>query len=128
MNCPKCDGEIELDLIDGRTRQRCKDYRKRLFIRAGESGNSAKVALTREAIMKVVDEGGALSIPQICRLRVRHFTDGVALGSDDFVSKIYNQFKDQFENNKRTSVRRINLPGEIGELSIMRNLRADALG
>ncbi|MDA7916481.1 transposase [Verrucomicrobia bacterium] len=103
------------------------DYRKRLFIRAGESGNSAKVALSREAIMKVVAEGGALSIPQICRLRVRHFTDGVALGSDDFVSKIYNEFKDRFGDNKRTSVRRINLPGKIGEMSTLRNLRTDAL-
>ncbi len=53
-------------------------YRKILF-GIGEA-NATRAGLSREAVAKIWVAGGKLSLPQLLRCRVRHFTDGMAVG------------------------------------------------
>ncbi len=88
------------------------DYRTQLFVTSGESGRSDKVVLSRDEIKKVVDEGGKLSTPELLRLRIRYLTDGAALGSQSFIAKIFETFRDRFSDKRQTGprpVRRLNL-------------------
>ncbi|MBM3882729.1 MAG: hypothetical protein FJ387_23905, partial [Verrucomicrobia bacterium] len=64
-------------------------YRQRLFVRGGVSGSSGKAALSREQIRRVLQKGGELSAGEVLRLRIRHMTVGVVLGSKGFVDAVW---------------------------------------
>ena len=68
-------------LRPGAWRDQAAEYRAFLFGAAGRSTHSSKRTLNQEAIEKVGREGGELSLPELLRLKVRYFTDGVVLGS-----------------------------------------------
>jgi putative transposase len=101
------------------------EYRQALFVKSGVSGHSAKAVLDREAIKKVVDEGGHLALAEVLRLRVRYFSDGVALGSREFVDSIREEFKERFGAKRRTGARTIGKGGAIPGVFAMRDLRGD---
>ncbi|MFM2176115.1 MAG: hypothetical protein RL015_213, partial [Verrucomicrobiota bacterium] len=44
---------------------------------------------------------------ELVRLRVRYFTDGVILGSKDFVESLFNENRDHFSPKRKSSARRI---------------------
>ena len=63
---------------------------------------------------------------QVLRLRVRHLTDGVILGSKEFVDAMHREFRGRFGPNRKTGARPIRcvpLPG----LSALRDLRLDTV-
>jgi putative transposase len=95
-------------------------YRRLLYSRgvrtAGKGGFSV------EAIEKVLDEGGALSRGDLLRCRVRYFSDGVVLGSQEFVEDIYSQYRDEFGRKRKTGARAMR-HGDWGGLCTMRDLR-----
>lgn len=103
------------------------EYRMSLFVTAGTSGRSDRVALERDAILAELKRGGALSLSQVLRLRVRHLTDGVVLGSRDFVNQVFTQHRIKF-GAKRTNgarpIRAVPLP----DLSVLRDLRVRTVG
>ena len=65
------------------------EYRLNLFTTGGVAGHSEKKIIDRDAIRAELARGGHLSLPEILRLRVRHLTAGVAIGSKDFVNQIF---------------------------------------
>ena len=80
-------------------------YRKVLF-GIGEE-NSARAGLSREAVAKVWREGGKLSLQQLLRCQVRYFTDGLALGSRDFVERVFQARRGLFSDSRQSGARRL---------------------
>ena len=102
-------------------------YRIRLFVGGGMAHQSGKVVLDREKIKEVIAQGGELSLGQVLRLRVRHMSDGVALGSRAFVNEVFARYRDRFGPKRKDGARPIRALKAFG-LTALRNLRVRALG
>jgi len=103
-------------------------YRRRLFVRGGVSGSSGKVALSRQQIARVLEKGGELSLGEVLRLRIRHMTDGVVLGSKGFVDEVWLAHRERFGAKRRSGARRIRGGGAaLAELTALRDLRVRAV-
>lgn len=104
-------------------RQVAINYREHLFIKAGTSGQENKMALDRETILREIRKGSKLSQATLLRLRVRYMTDGVALGSAEFVNELYNEYRDRFGRKRSSGAR--SLPTGLAQLgfSSLRDLR-----
>ena len=101
-------------------------YRMRLFVTGGGVHQYGKVELSREAIREVLAQGGQLSVAEVLRLRVRHMSDGVALGSRAFVEEVFAQNREKFGAKRKTGARPIKALSAIG-LTSLRDLRVRAL-
>ncbi|MGV3662597.1 MAG: transposase [Prosthecobacter sp.] len=92
------------------------DARKENVVRAGVSV---------EKVRAVLAERGKLSPGELVRLRVRYFTDGLALGSREFVEEVFAANRELFGPRRKDGARRI---GESqAELYSMRRLRLKAV-
>jgi len=103
------------------------EYRKGLLLRSAESGHSKKKALDREAILAALRDGGQLRPGEVLRLRIRHLSDGVVLGSKGFVDEVFERYRERFGPNRRSGarpIRAVPLPG----LMSLRDLRVDTVG
>ena len=105
--------------------QGAKAYRMRLFVGAGASGKSGKAVLEREKIKEVVGKGGELSMGEVLRLRIRHMTDGVALGTSGFVNEIFALHREKFGKRRQDGARPIRALAKQG-LKALRDLRVNA--
>ena len=101
-------------------------YRMQLYVVGGRPGASGKVAMEREEIKKVLAEGGELEMGQVLRLRIRHFSDGLALGTEAFVEEVFQKYRGKFGARRKSGARRIRgVP--MGELRVLRDLRVNAV-
>ena len=103
------------------------EYRTALLVRSGESGHSKKQALDRETIRAALRKGGQLSAGEVLRLRIRHLSDGVVLGSKEFVDAVFERYRERFGPRRRNGarpIRAVPLPG----LMALRDLRVDVVG
>ena len=102
-------------------------YRRLLFVTAGSANASDKQVLDPDTIRAELARGGELGGGQVLRLRIRHFSDGVVLGSREFVDQQFMRFRDRFSPKRKDGARPIRgvpLPG----ISVLRDLRVDAIG
>ena len=104
------------------------EYRKLLFVRSGVSGRSDKATLDRDAIKRVIDEGGELALAEVLRIRIRYFSDGVALGSREFVNGVFAEFRDRFGERRKTGARDLKGIRALSSLKSMRNLQMAPFG
>ena len=102
-------------------------YRMRLFVRGGTTHQSGKVTLDKEKIKAVIEQGGELSLAEVLRLRVRHMSDGVALGSRAFVDEVFTLHREKFGAKRKDGARPIRALASIG-MTALRDLRVRALG
>ena len=110
----------------GAWKQAAAAYRQRLFVGAGRAGGSGKAMLDREQILRVLAQGGELSPAQLLRLRIRHLTDGVVLGSKGFVNEVFVLHREKFGPKRRDGARPIRgVP--LAGLSVLRDLRVNAV-
>ena len=75
---------------------------------------------------RVLKEGGELSRGEILRLRLRHMTDGVVLGSKAFVNEMFALHREKFGAKRQTGARPIRGVALEG-LSVLRDLRVRAV-
>ena len=61
------------------------------------------------------------------RLRVRHMSDGVALGTREFVNEVFARHREMFGPKRKDGARPIRALASFG-LTALRNLRVRALG
>lgn len=99
------------------------EYRMRLFIRAGTTHQSGKATLSPDKIREVMQQGGQLSLGEICRLRLRHLTDGLAFGTQEFVNEVFTIHREKFSPKRQTGARPLP-PFATLRLNTLRNLRA----
>lgn len=95
-------------------------YREQLYV-AGEESPQRKGFPARE-VRRVLEAGGELSAAQALRCRVRYFSDGVALGSREYVESVFRAHRDCFGAKRRSGARPMRL-ADWGGLCTARALR-----
>jgi putative transposase len=105
-----------------------REYREVLLVTSGTAGRSGKVVLDPQEIRRELKREGALTLGQALRLRVRYFTDGVVLGSRNYVNGIFTEYRDRFGPRRKSGARRLRGLGALGDLATMRDLRVDVVG
>jgi hypothetical protein len=70
-----------------------------------ESGLPIQKGLTVEKVAQVVKERGKLPLHEVLRCRVRYFSDGVAIGSKEFVNEIFRLHRDNFGAKRKDGAR-----------------------
>jgi putative transposase len=94
-----------------------KDAQNENVVRRGVSADSARAVLA---------ERGRLSPAELVRLRVRYFTDGVALGSWEFVEGIFEAQREMFGPRRKAGAQRLTESAE--PFYTLRRLRVRPLG
>jgi putative transposase len=77
-------------------------------------------------VKKKLEGGGKVSVGEMVRLRVRHFTDGLVIGGREFVEEFFNQNRGGFGEKRKSGARKVR--GCEGGLYSMRDLRVRGLG
>jgi len=104
-----------------------REYRKYLYIQgqqksAGPDSKRLRPGFSVEQVKKVLETGGRLPRHEILRCRVRYFSDGLVLGSKEFVESTFGRYRDQFGLKRKTGARAMKYAQWDG-LSTMRDLR-----
>lgn len=86
---------------------RCLIFSNGIEIKDAQNENVVRHGVTTEAARKTLAEKGQLSPAELVRLRVRYFTDGVILGSKEFVESLFNENRDHFSPKRKSGARRI---------------------
>ncbi|MCX6856765.1 MAG: transposase [Verrucomicrobia bacterium] len=117
--------------VDGWENGGAEAYRCLLFSSGVEVMDAQNVKVVRKGVTadearQVLKEKGKLSSMELVRLRVRYFSDGLVLGSQEFVESIFTENRARFGSKRKTGARR--LKGGDGALFSMRDLRKNSLG
>ena len=106
-------------------------YRRCLYTEGVESelderkGRKGRKGISRAEVAVVLAGKGKLSEAQMLQCRVRHFTEGMAIGGESFVEGVFALARDRFGANRRTGARKIRRAET--ELRSLRDLGKDAL-
>jgi len=112
-------------------------YRRLLLgtgIEAGEEVKGSKSrqgrkyrrrGMNRAKALAELRDGKTLSKADLLRCRVRYFSDGLVLGSRDFVEKVFHEKREWFGPKRKSGAR--GLPVEGGHLYSLRDLKVRAL-
>ncbi|MBP7947812.1 MAG: hypothetical protein KA191_17355 [Verrucomicrobia bacterium] len=57
-----------------------------------------------------------------------YFSDGVVLGSRNYVNEVFREFRDRFGARRRDGARPMRGLGALGELATMRDLKVNVVG
>jgi REP element-mobilizing transposase RayT len=91
---------------DWRMVQRC--YRKWIYAAGDRSkGAKNKQPFRRKDVKRVWEEDGELTPFELMHCKVRYFSDGVALGSREFVEGLYEARREQFSPRRKSGARAI---------------------
>ena len=106
-------------------------YRKYLYVHGeekglGEDGRAKKAGFSRRTVREVLAQGGRLKPAEVLRCRVRYFSDGVVLGSREFVNEVFDKHRDEFGVKRKTGARELKR-GHWGGLCTMRDLRLEVV-
>jgi putative transposase len=96
-------------------------YREILF--AGGEPAKGRRGPSRKNAARVLAEGGELSEGDLLRCRVRHLSDGLVFGSEEFVNKVFILSRGYFGPSRKTGARK--LRGVRTKLRSMRDLQRD---
>ncbi|MCX6854245.1 MAG: transposase [Verrucomicrobia bacterium] len=115
--------------VDGWDKTGAEAYRCLLFssgveVKDAQNVNVMRRGVTADEARKVLKEKGKLSSMELVRLRVRYFSDGLVLGSKEFVEGIFTENRDQFGPKRKNGARRIK---ETGALFSMCQLKKRAI-
>jgi hypothetical protein len=92
----------------------------------GAKGEIKKRGFSREEVKKVVEEGGKLPLSDALRCRVRYFTDGVVLGSQEYVEEVFRKHRGEFGVKRKTGARNMRWADWQG-LCTIRDLRQEVV-
>ncbi len=94
-------------------------YRQGLFLGEGKP-------FSREQVLQVLRTGGQLSRGELLRCRVRYFSDGMVLGSREYVETVFEGRRDLFGSKRKTGARKV--PGGVwDDLCSMRDLQKKSI-
>jgi putative transposase len=93
---------------------------------AGQNGERGRRGMSKERVQDVIEKNGKLSRYEMLRCRVRYFTDGVALGTKEFVDTVFTSERQRFGAKRKTGPRRLKHV-DAGDLRTLRALRVDVI-
>lgn len=99
-------------------------YRQQMMVKGAVSGSAEKAVIDRAAVAKAVARGGKLEPGQVLQLRLRHLSEGLALGSKAFVEEIFVQYRKHFGPHRKNGARRVRWSPFEG-LCSLRDLKID---
>ena len=85
-------------------------------------GHAIRAGFSRAKALEVWKRGGELSLPQVLRCRVRYFSDGVVVGAQPFVERLFERNRSLFGPRRKSGSRTMK-GAEWGELRVIRDLR-----
>lgn len=91
-----------------------------------ENAKVIRLGFAADETEKVLARQGALSWPVLARCRIRHFTDGVAIGSRTFVEQVFERYRPNFGPRRVDGARRIPPLSANPRLMNLRDLGAGA--
>jgi hypothetical protein len=103
-------------------------YRQVLMVTSGSSGSAGKVSRDPKVLRRELQRGGQLPLGEVLRLRVRYFSDGVVLGSREYVNAVFAEFRERFGPKRRTGARPMRSVAGLGAWSTVRDLQVDVVG
>ena len=110
-------------------REVAAEYRKILYTDGEESPRDAakgRAGIPKRKVEEVLAKGGRLSEAEMIRQRVRHFSDGLAIGGEGFVEGVFRLARGYFGARRKTGARRIRQAET--PLRAMRDLGKKAIG
>ena len=120
-----------LGVQEANWRQHAAAYRKHLYMqgraRPATEKSAGRPGFTDQAIEKVLKEKGKLTLAQGLHCRVRYFSDGLVLGSKEFVEDLFEQYREEFSLKRKTGARPMKYADWQG-LCTMRDLRLRVMG
>ncbi len=106
-------------------KEAARAYRELLLVKSERAGRSGKEELSAEVIRKSLEREGELSLGEVLRLRVRYFSDGVVLGSRNYVNEVFMEFRERFGPRRKSGARRMRGPAALSKFFSLRDLRLD---
>ncbi len=92
-----------------------------------QTGASGRLGMTREQVENVLARGGELSVPDILMCKVRYLTDGAAIGSSEFLERVFEENRERFGENRRQAGKTMR-GSDWGGLQVLRGLRRKVFG
>lgn len=113
--------------VEGEWGDIAEHYRRFLYLTGeertvDEEGRPVKRGFTPEEVQAVLDADGKLTFGQALRCRVRYFTDGVVLGTREYVEDVFKRHRDYFGAERKCGARPMT-GAEWGGLHTVRRLR-----
>jgi len=105
---------------------RCLLYSSGVEIKDAQNETVVRQGVTPEEAREVLQSGGKLSVKELVRLRVRYFSDGLVLGSKEFVEGVFQENRNKFGPKRKDGARRVS--ESAGEMFALRRLRKKAVG
>jgi putative transposase len=105
---------------------RCLLHAEGREVKDAQNEKVVERGITVESARAVLAAGGKLSAAVLVRLRVRYFSDGVILGSKEFVEGIFDTQREQFSPKRKHGSRRIS--ESAAPFYTLRQLRIQPLG
>jgi putative transposase len=98
----------------------------RVYVHVRGEQNEASTGFAREKVKQVLEEKGTLSQAEVLRCRVRYFSDGVVLGSRDFVERMFSEHRSFFGPKRKTGARPLR-SATLGDVFTARDLRLEPI-
>ena len=86
---------------------RCLLFANGVEIRDAQNRKVMRRGVTADEARQVLKEKGKLSTAEMVRLRVRYFSDGLVLGSKEFVESVFTENREKFGPKRRDGARRV---------------------
>ena len=86
---------------------RCLLFANGVEIRDAQNRKVVRRGVTADEARQVLKEKGKLSTAEMVRLRVRYFSDGLVLGSKEFVESVFTENREKFGPKRRDGARRV---------------------
>ncbi len=104
---------------------RCLLFSSGIEIKDAQNENVVRKGVTADEARQALKETGKLSSAEMVRLRVRYFSDGLVLGSKEFVESVFTENRDKFGPKRRDGARKVS--ESKSPLYSLRRLRLRAL-
>jgi putative transposase len=110
----------------GAERYRCLLFSTGVEVKDAQNEQVVRQGVSAEEAREVLKAKGKLSRAEMVRLRVRYFSDGLALGSREFVESLFSENREKFSPKRKDGARKIGESSE--EMFALRRLRKAAVG
>jgi hypothetical protein len=86
---------------------RCLLFANGVEIKDAQNRKVMRRGVTADEARQVLKEKGKLSTAEMVRLRVRYFSDGMVLGSKEFVESVFTENREKFGPKRKDGARRV---------------------